>query len=100
MFTETQSGIRYQVVRPGSGPKPTGDQRVKYDFIQWRDDFDGQDKRYDHRGLVSRVSSKREWCQEVLTDMRVGEVRRVILPGRLSKIGKDAYIEIRLLAIL
>ncbi|CEM32329.1 unnamed protein product [Vitrella brassicaformis CCMP3155] len=100
VFTEMQSGIRYQVVRPVSGPKATRDQRVKIDVIEWRDDFDGPGKRGEERGLVARVSDQPEWAQEVFTDMRVGEVRRIILPARLSVTGKEAYIEYRLVAIL
>ncbi|CEM05776.1 unnamed protein product [Vitrella brassicaformis CCMP3155] len=92
VFTEMQSGVRYQVVRPGSGPKPTRDQHVKIDVIEWRDDFEGQ--------VVVRVSDQPEWTQEVLTDMRVGEVRRVTLPARLSDTGKEAYLEYRLVATL
>ncbi|CEM16837.1 unnamed protein product [Vitrella brassicaformis CCMP3155] len=100
MFVRLPSGVFHQVVQHGSGPKPTRGQRVKYDFIQWRDDFDGQDKIGEDRGRVLCVSGFAEWWQEVVTDMRVGEVRRVIKPGRLSSTGKDLYIEYRLLAIL
>ncbi|CEM32328.1 unnamed protein product [Vitrella brassicaformis CCMP3155] len=92
------SGAYCRVVQPGSGPKPTGDQRVKYDFIQWADDFDG-DKVWERRGEVDRPSDCDGWEEEMWTDMCVGEVRRVILSGSLSTTGEDAYIEMRLLDI-
>ncbi|CEM05785.1 unnamed protein product [Vitrella brassicaformis CCMP3155] len=80
------SGAYHQVVRPpaGNGPKPTRDQWVKVDYIDWRDDFYGQEKIVEERGVEWRGSDCAEWWQETLTDMRVGEVRRVIVPARLS----------------
>mmetsp|Transcript_35944 Transcript_35944/g.103282 ORF Transcript_35944/g.103282 Transcript_35944/m.103282 type:complete len:203 (+) Transcript_35944:1222-1830(+) len=95
VFIRLPSGVFYQVVRPGSGPKPTRDQHVKIDVIEWRDDFDGQRKKYDLGGLEGRVSWQQEWLQEVFTDMRVGEVRRVILPTVERR-----YVEYRLVSIL
>jgi len=100
VFTRSPSGVFYQVVQHGSGPKPTSDQRVRYDYMGWRDDFDGQDATGEGRGLVLCVSGQPEWWQEVFTDMRVGEVRRVIAPARLTYTGKEAYLEYRLVAIL
>ena len=90
-------GVFYQVRKEGSGAKPARDQRVRYDGIEWLDDFDG-DERDDFRGRVGRVSDLPGWLGEVFTDMRVGEVRRVILPSRLSVL-KEAYIEFALVAI-
>mmetsp|Transcript_15278 Transcript_15278/g.36335 ORF Transcript_15278/g.36335 Transcript_15278/m.36335 type:complete len:450 (-) Transcript_15278:298-1647(-) len=92
VFTQMPSRVRYKIVQQGGGPKPTRDQHVKIDVIEWRDDFEGQ--------VVVRVSDQPEWAQEVFTDMRVGEVRRVILPARLSKKEEEVFIECRLLAIL
>ncbi|CEM32276.1 unnamed protein product [Vitrella brassicaformis CCMP3155] len=100
VFVRSPSGVFYQVVRPGSGPKPTRDQRVKVDYIWWADDFDGQDKKDEYRGMKGRVSDEPEWWQQVFTDMRVGEVRRYILPARVCATGEEAYIELRLVAIL
>ncbi|CEM05779.1 unnamed protein product [Vitrella brassicaformis CCMP3155] len=104
VFFRLPSGVFYQVVRQGSGPKPTRDQTVKYDLIEWRDDFDGQRKKYDLGGLEGRVSWQQEWLQEVFTDMRVGEVRRVLVPfNRLSSRGTLSlvrYIQYSLVAIL
>ncbi|CEM32302.1 unnamed protein product [Vitrella brassicaformis CCMP3155] len=79
------SGAYHRVVRPGSGPKPTPDQHVKTDQVVWADDFDGQDK----------------LDEEVFTDMRVGEVRRVIVPAGLSVTGEPTLFgEYTLVAIL
>ncbi|CEM05775.1 unnamed protein product [Vitrella brassicaformis CCMP3155] len=100
-FTQMPSGVRFRVVRPGSGPKPTRDQRVKVDYIEWRDDFDGRDEICDLRGQVFPVSVGVEWFPETVTDMRVGEVRRVILPARFSYDRMKALFgEYRLVEIL
>ncbi|CEM21895.1 unnamed protein product [Vitrella brassicaformis CCMP3155] len=100
-FAQMSNGVQYKIVQQGSGPKPTRDQCVKVDYMGWSDDFDGQDKTFGRRGLECRVSTfVAEWLQEVFTDMRVGEVRRVILPARLSKKEEEVFIECRLLAIL
>mmetsp|Transcript_15274 Transcript_15274/g.36320 ORF Transcript_15274/g.36320 Transcript_15274/m.36320 type:complete len:128 (+) Transcript_15274:165-548(+) len=72
----------------------------KYDWLQWRDDFDGQDKKCEDRGREYLVSGFDYWAQKVLTDMRVGEVRRVIVPAGVSYSRKELYMEYSLLAIL
>ncbi|CEM38774.1 unnamed protein product [Vitrella brassicaformis CCMP3155] len=102
LFRLYPSGAYHQVVRPGSGPKPTRNQRIKVDRIRWNDDFDGEDKIGEYRGDVRRVSEWDEWVQEALTDMRVGEVRCVIAPGRLRpNFGTNTmYAEYTLVAIL
>ncbi|CEM06923.1 unnamed protein product [Vitrella brassicaformis CCMP3155] len=99
-FAQMLNGVQYKIVQQGSGAKPTSNQRVKFDVIEWRDGFDGQDKIGEHRGPEHLVSSCAGWLQEVLTDMRVGEVRRLILPATLSGSGETVYIEYRLLASL
>jgi len=99
-FAQMLNGVQYKIVQQGSGAKPTSNQRVKFDVIEWRDGFDGQDKIGEHRGPEHLVSSCAGWLQEVLTDMRVGEVRRLVLPATLSTSGKEVYIEHSLLAIL
>jgi len=90
------------VVRPGSGPKPTRGQTIKYDAIEWRDAFDGQNKRGEVRAREFLVSQFAEWwVQEVFTDMRVGEVRRVIVAAGLSVRGEvTLFGEYTLVAIL
>ncbi|CEM16830.1 unnamed protein product [Vitrella brassicaformis CCMP3155] len=99
VFIRLPSGAHFRVVQQGSGPKPTRNQCVWYDYIHWRDDFDGRDKKGENRGWEGRVSDREKWWQEVFTDMRVGEVRRVILPATLAFWG-GAYREYSLKAIL
>ncbi|CEM16821.1 unnamed protein product [Vitrella brassicaformis CCMP3155] len=97
-FAQMSNGVQYKIVQQGSGPKPTRDQRIKYDIVDWRDDFDGQDKICEDRGREYHVSSAVEWWQELFTDMRVGEVRRCIVPA--TPAGRnELYIEYKLVSI-
>ncbi|CEM05778.1 unnamed protein product [Vitrella brassicaformis CCMP3155] len=97
-FTQLPSGVQYKIVKEGSGPKPTRDQTVKIDMIEWGDYFGEHNEYYCPRGRDYRMSDWAEWLQAMWTDMRVGEVRRVIVPAE----GRHAtsYREYRLLAIL
>mmetsp|Transcript_15280 Transcript_15280/g.36345 ORF Transcript_15280/g.36345 Transcript_15280/m.36345 type:complete len:469 (-) Transcript_15280:126-1532(-) len=100
VFKLLPSGVRYKIVQPGSEPRPTRDQRVKCDYIEWRDGLAGRDRIAEARGYECRVSECSEWGQEMFTDMRVGEVWRFILPARLGSTGKERYIEYKLASIL
>jgi FKBP-type peptidyl-prolyl cis-trans isomerase FkpA len=47
-FTETSTGLRYKVLRKGSGPKPTPENRVTVNYRGWLDsgqEFDSSYKR-------------------------------------------------------
>ncbi|CEL99153.1 unnamed protein product [Vitrella brassicaformis CCMP3155] len=76
------SGCRYEVVQEGYGGRvPTlSIDTVEYDYIGWRDGFDGRDKAFDYRGDVGRLSDLDGWLKTALFWMREGEVRRFRLP--------------------
>ncbi|CEM38759.1 unnamed protein product [Vitrella brassicaformis CCMP3155] len=93
-FTVT-SGVRYRIVTPGKGNVPGANQTVKYDEIWWSDGFDGNDKAYDERGKVLRVSDWNGWWREAVLSMRIGEVRQIILPGASAR-----YVQLRLVSIV
>ncbi|CEM05796.1 unnamed protein product [Vitrella brassicaformis CCMP3155] len=95
-FTVTPLGNRYRIVTDGTGRVPTNynNDRVKYDWITWCDAFDGQDKYYDDRGRVGRVSGLYGWLREAVLSMSEGEVRQIILPA-----GYGRYVQLRLISI-
>ncbi|CEM38830.1 unnamed protein product [Vitrella brassicaformis CCMP3155] len=79
-FVRLPTGAYHKVVEEGTGRVPTLNDRVKFDWIAWRDAFDGQNKAFDDRGWVIRVSDWAEWFREAMLSMREGEVRRIRLP--------------------
>ncbi|CEM38824.1 unnamed protein product [Vitrella brassicaformis CCMP3155] len=87
-------GYRYEVVEEGTGRVPSLNDTVKYDWIEWRDAFDGRDKVFDRRGEVYRVSVYSGWFREALLEMREGEVRQIKVPY-----GRGPYRQLRLVSI-
>ncbi|CEM38800.1 unnamed protein product [Vitrella brassicaformis CCMP3155] len=92
--TLPSSGYPYEVVQEGTGRVPTINDRVKFDRAEWRDAFDGQNKAYDYRGAVYRVSDLYGWLRELFLSMREGEVRHIKVPD-----GPEPYRELRLISI-
>mmetsp|Transcript_27026 Transcript_27026/g.77660 ORF Transcript_27026/g.77660 Transcript_27026/m.77660 type:complete len:342 (+) Transcript_27026:867-1892(+) len=96
VFHPIASSMMYRVLREGRGPKPTRTQRITYHRIAWRDAFDGE---IDNEGQRSTVVSELAWwAQEVHIDMRVGEVRRVMVPPQVSR-REPIFLEYRLIGI-
>ncbi|CEM32330.1 unnamed protein product [Vitrella brassicaformis CCMP3155] len=95
-FIEMPSGNRYRIVTEGTGGVPTANDRIKYDYIAWRDGFDGREKSIDSRGRVGRVSDAAEWWREAMLSMREGETRQTIRP---AKYHYGRYVELRLISI-
>jgi len=99
-FTVNALGNLYRVVQEGTGRVPTvNDQYVEYDWLSWRDAFDGQDIIDDARGVVEcvsdlNVSYRCQWLSEALLSMREGEVRQIRQPGF-----PPAYVQLRLVSI-
>mmetsp|Transcript_49380 Transcript_49380/g.123814 ORF Transcript_49380/g.123814 Transcript_49380/m.123814 type:complete len:111 (-) Transcript_49380:2969-3301(-) len=99
-FASLPSGVSYRIVTEGSGPSPNLDSTVKFDQIEWLDAFDSPNRGED-RGDEIRVSElSAEWEREAMTHMRVGEVRRIVLPPGMYFYDRPAFVELRLLAIV
>ncbi|CEM38801.1 unnamed protein product [Vitrella brassicaformis CCMP3155] len=104
-FMRYPSGAYHKVVQRGTGRVPTLTDTVKFDWISWRDAFDGHNKAYDYRGwvaqpydnrrVVCRVSDRGALFQEALLSMSVGEVRQILLPA--GYFGR--YYQLRLISI-
>ncbi|CEM06946.1 unnamed protein product [Vitrella brassicaformis CCMP3155] len=102
-FIRFPSGTRHQVVARGSGEPPSREQTVRYDIVGWADGFDGEDKICEGLGQEGRVGDMgdmNEWRREAILSMCVGEVRRLLVPGKVYSAGEDRFIELRLLAII
>jgi len=93
-FTVTPLGVRYRIVTEGTGICA----RFKFDWVGWRDAFDGRDKLIDQRGEVWRVSDRPEWLREALLSMNEGEVRQIIVPARYEFFLR--YVQLRLVSII
>ena len=85
---ETDSGLEYQVIREGSGPRPVEGQWVRVDestslpdgtliFSTWDT---GQPVRF-QLGAEMVVDG----MEEIVYDMRVGEKRNAIMPPAITK---------------
>ncbi|CEM38808.1 unnamed protein product [Vitrella brassicaformis CCMP3155] len=93
-FVRIPSGAYHKVVQEGTGRVPTATDRVKYNHISWSDAFDGQNKAYEERGRVNRVSDWVLWEREALLSMPEGEVRQIIVPAT-----HGAYVQLHLISI-
>jgi peptidylprolyl isomerase len=115
-FLTTESGLKYKVIKEGTGAVPEPLQTVKAHYTGWLDDF-GSDKKFDSsrdrgRPFTFRVGAGqviRGW-DETFSSMKVGERRQVIIPPRLGYGDRGAggiipggatlYFDVELLAIL
>ncbi|CEL94683.1 unnamed protein product [Vitrella brassicaformis CCMP3155] len=96
-FLRFPAGTLQRVMKEGKGAKPSVDQKVRIDYSVWYDAFDGEKKLVDKRALESRVSDTPRWLQETLLSMRLGERRRIVLPGGHVSGAKGArYVQIQL----
>ncbi|CEM36022.1 unnamed protein product [Vitrella brassicaformis CCMP3155] len=100
VFIRSPSGTFYQVLEKGSGPKPTPDQTTVHDYIEWCYDSEGnRTKIVDRRGEYVCVATLPQWVQEMLTDMRVNEVRNVAVRSGSSRCGGVGHFaEMKLVA--
>jgi len=89
-FTTTESGLKYKVLKEGTGAIPEAGQTVKVHYTGWLDGFDSI-KKFDSsrdrgRPFQFRVGAGqviRGWDESFAT-MKVGELRQIILPPRLA----------------
>ncbi|GMH78408.1 hypothetical protein TrVE_jg10580 [Triparma verrucosa] len=114
-FTETPSGLKYKVMKQGTGSKPSPGSMVKAHYTGWLDDFNSEkkfDSSYDRsRPFSFKVGTGQviKGWDEVILDMEVGEKRQVIIPsglgygergaGGIIPGGATLYFEMELLSI-
>jgi len=92
-------GVRFQIVQMGKGTFPLYlNQTVKIDYTVWYDYFEGN-KMVHKKGWSVVVSDLYfPWEREAVLSMRVGEIRRMIVPPSVHRLGKTKrYVEIRLI---
>lgn len=115
-FITTESGMKYKVIKEGTGAIPTPGQTVKAHYTGWLDDFDSP-KKFDsskdrNRPFSFKVGAGqviRGW-DEAFSTMAVGERRLIVLPPRLGYGDRGAggiipgdatlYFDVELLSIL
>lgn len=115
-YITTDSGMKYTVLKEGTGAVPSPGQTVKAHYTGWLDDFDSP-KKFDSsrdrgRPFTFKVGAGqviRGW-DEAFGTMAVGERRRIILPPRLAygergaggiiPPGATLYFDVELLGIL
>uniref|UniRef100_A0A7S0CAD8 peptidylprolyl isomerase n=1 Tax=Proboscia inermis TaxID=420281 RepID=A0A7S0CAD8_9STRA len=95
-FVTTESGLKYKVIKQGTGATPTSGQTVKTQYTGWLDDFESE-KKFDSsrdkgRAFTFKVGAGqviRGW-DEAFGTMSIGERRLIILPPRLGYGDKGA----------
>ena len=115
-FITTESGLKYKVVKEGTGAIPEPGATVKAHYTGWLDGFDSP-KKFDssrdrNRPFQFRVGQGqviRGW-DESFSTMKVGERRQVVIPPRLGygdrgaggiiPGGSTLYFDVELLGIL
>lgn len=89
-YVTTESGLRYKIIKEGTGATPTPGQTVKAQYTGWLDGFDSI-KKFDSSRDRNRPFSFRAGAGQVIRgwdetflDMKVGERRNIIIPARLG----------------
>lgn len=85
----TPSGLKYEILKAGTGKVPKAGQQVDTDYTGWLNKFDG--KKFDSsldRGDVFRFTAGggqviKGWDEAIL-GMREGETRNIVLPPHLA----------------
>lgn len=90
-YVTTESGLKYLDVKVGTGPVPTPGQIVRVHYTGWLDGIDGEkkfDSSYDRRSPLSfPVGARRViagWDEGILTDLKVGGKRNLVIPPELG----------------
>ena len=90
-FVTTDSGLKYRDTVVGTGETPTPGDTVRVHYTGWLDDFDSEkkfDSSYDRRSpLIFKVGVKQViagWDEGLLTNMKVGGKRDLIIPALLG----------------
>lgn len=90
-YITTGSGLKYKDLKVGEGAAPAGGDTVRVHYTGWLDGFESPkkfDSSYDRRSpLVFKAGVGqvvKGWDEALLTDMKVGTVRNVVLPPELG----------------
>lgn len=90
-FITTESGLKYRDTKVGDGALPKPGDTVKVHYTGWLDGFESEkkfDSSYDRRSpLQFKVGTRQVisgWDEALLTDMKVGTKRQVIIPPELG----------------
>lgn len=115
-FVTSESGLKYKVLKEGTGAIPQQGQTVRAHYTGWLDGFDSirkfdssRDRGRPFSFSVGKGQVIRGW-DESFSEMKVGERRQIILPPRLGYGDRGAggiipggatlYFDVELLAIL
>jgi len=115
-FVTAESGLKYKVLKEGTGAIPAQGQTVKAHYTGWLDGFDSirkfdssRDRGRPFTFSVGKGQVIRGW-DETFSQMKIGERRQIILPARLAYGDRGAggiipggatlYFDVELLGIL
>jgi peptidylprolyl isomerase len=89
-YITTESGLRYSVLKEGTGEPPVPGAMVSAHYTGWLDGFDSErkfdssrDRGRPFKFAVAKGQVIRGW-DETFSSMTVGERRRIIIPPRLG----------------
>jgi peptidylprolyl isomerase len=90
-FITTDSGLKYKDLKVGEGATPSPGDTVKVHYTGWLEDFDSEkkfDSSYDRRSpLVFKVGARQViagWDEGLLTNLKVGGKRNLVIPAALG----------------
>lgn len=90
-FVKTESGLQYRDLKEGEGASPVPGDTVRVHYTGWLDDFESEkkfDSSYDRRTPLTFKAGVRQviagWDEALLTNMKVGTRRQVIIPPELG----------------
>ena len=90
-FTTTESGLKYFDIKEGDGNVPKPGDTVRVHYTGWLENFESEkkfDSSYDRRSpLVFPVGQKKVisgWEEGILTGLKVGGKRNLIIPPELG----------------
>jgi len=90
-YTTTDSGLKYKDLKEGEGAIPSPGDTVKVHYTGWLEDFDSPkkfDSSYDRRSpLVFKVGVRQViagWDEGLLTNLKVGGKRNLVIPAALG----------------
>lgn len=90
-YVVTDSGLQYKDIVAGEGSSPNPGDTVRVHYTGWLDGFDGEkkfDSSYDRRSPLVFKAGVRQviagWDEALLTNLKVGGKRQVIIPPELG----------------